>query len=137
MEPTQFPSVHACGPKIRVRHGKDFLGLIALVVWFFYLSVPPASPHLRDHVPDPPPGTVGSKDPIFFDAASPAIDLVLNDRFKESLPLFEQLQQTYPDHPAPHFFKAATYQSWMSFSRLNRFQQEFEENIQLTIEKGH
>ena len=107
------------------------------MVWFFYLSVPPASPHLRDHVPDPPPGTVGSKDPIFFDAASPAIDLVLNDRFKESLPLFEQLQQTYPDHPAPHFFKAATYQSWMSFSRLNRFQQEFEDNIQLTIEKGH
>jgi tetratricopeptide (TPR) repeat protein len=137
MKPTKFPNKHSYGAKTRARYGKSYKGFTAILLWFIILSISPAFSHPTESVPDPPPGIVASKDPIFYDSASPGINLVLHDRFEESLLLFEDLQQTYPGHPAPHFFKAATYQSWMSLFRVNRFQDEFEENIQLTIEKGN
>ena len=118
-------------------HAKPCKALVVILLGVILLSVSPAFSHPSESVPDVPPGTAASKDPIFFDAVSPGINLVLHDRFKESLLLFERIQQTYPDHPAPHFFKAATYQSWMSSSRLNKFQEDFEKNIQLTIQKGN
>ena len=137
MKPTKFPNKHSYGAKTTAKNGKSYKVLTAFLLWFIILSISPAFSHPTEGVPDLPPGTLASKDPIFFDSASPGINLVLHDRFKESLLLFEELQQKYPNHPASHFFKAATYQSWMSLSRLNRFQEEFEKNIQLTIEKGH
>jgi tetratricopeptide (TPR) repeat protein len=109
----------------------------ALLFVLILFSFSPAFSHPADSVPDLSPGTEASKDPLFFDAVLPAINLVLHDRYEESLRLFDELQKTYPDHPAPHFFKAATYQSWMSLSRLNKFQEEFEKHIELAIEKGN
>ena len=137
MKPAEFPNKHSCGAKAVARYEKLYKASTAILLCFIVLSASPAFSHITEIVPDPPPGTVASKDPIFFDEASPGINLVLHDRCKEALLLFEKLQQKYPDHPAPHFFLAATYQSWMSLFRLNRFQEEFEKNIQLTIEKGH
>ena len=117
-------------------YGKSPKTLAALLFACILFSISPVFSHPAESVPDLPAGRVASKDPIFFDAVLPAMNLVLHDRYEEGLLLFDELQKTYPDHPAPHFFKAATYQSWMSLSRLNRFEEEFEKNIELTIEKG-
>jgi tetratricopeptide (TPR) repeat protein len=137
MRPNKFLNKHSYGAETTAKYGKSHKALAVFLLWFIILSVSPAFSHAAESLPDLPPGTEASKDPIFYDSASPGINLVLHDRFKESLLLFEELQQKYPNHPAPHFFKAATYQSWMSLSRLNKFQEEFEKDIQLTIEKGH
>ncbi len=137
MKPMKLATNGCDAHDITTKYGKHGVDCIVILLCFIILSVSPASSRATESVPDLSPGTVASKDPIFFDAASPGINLVLHDRYEEALLLFEELQQKYPNHPAPHFFKAATYQSWMSLSRLNRFQEEFEKNIQLTIEKGH
>ncbi len=128
---------HFCRPEIPPTYAKPCKAIVVFLLGYIFFSTSPAFSDPSEKVPDVPPGTAGSKDPIFFDVVSPGMNLVLHDRFKESLLLFEKIQHTHPDHPAPHFFKAATYQSWMSFSRLNKFQEEFEKNIQLTIQKGN
>jgi tetratricopeptide (TPR) repeat protein len=139
MKPTGFPCKASYGAKAPARYGKFYKDFAAILLCLIILPSSAAFSHTpeSESVPDVPRGTVGSKDPIFFDAASPGIDLVFNDRYREALRLFEELQQKYPTQPAPHFFKAATFQGWMSHSRLNRFQEEFEKNTQLTIQKGH
>lgn len=136
MKPTQFLNTLSCGARTPARYSKRYEAFMVFLLGFILLSVPAAFSHPSESVPNLPPDILASKDPIFFDAVSPGIELVLHDRFKESLLLFEALQKAYPDHPAPYFFKAATYQSWMSLSRLKKFQNEFEKNIQLAIEKG-
>jgi tetratricopeptide (TPR) repeat protein len=50
--------------------------------------------------------------------------------------IYEHLLASRPDHPAPYFLKVATYQSWMSTFRTNRYQSELEENLRLAVEKG-
>jgi tetratricopeptide (TPR) repeat protein len=137
MIPNAFLNTHSNHIETTAKHGKFHKAFAGFLLCFMISSISPALSYATESLPDLPPGTVASKDPIFYDSALPGINLVLHDRFKESLLLFGQIQETYPAHPAPHFFKAATYQSWMSFSRLNRFQEEFEKNIQLTIEKGN
>jgi tetratricopeptide (TPR) repeat protein len=137
MKPNESPIRHTYGPRIIPTFGKYCEGFIAFLLWLIILPISPAFSHPTERVPDLPPDVGASKDPIFYDSASLGIRLVFNDRFKDGLRLFEDLQQTYPDHPAPHFFKAAAYQSWMSVFRLKRFQGEFEENIQLAIDKGN
>jgi tetratricopeptide (TPR) repeat protein len=135
--PGKSPNRPSHGPKTKARFGNSLGALALFLLGFIFLSISPAFSDPSESVPDVPPGTVGSKDPIFFDVVSPGIDLALHDRFKESLLLFDEIQQSHPDHPAPHFFKAATYQSWMSTTRLKTHQEEFEKNIQLTIKEGH
>ena len=136
MKPDAAPTEESYESRVTPRYGKYAEGCIAFLLWFIILFISPAFSQPTDGVPNIPPNVGASKDPIFYDSASLGVNLVLNDRFKESLRLFEDLQQTHPDHPAPHFFKAATYQSWMSVFRLNRFEREFEENIELAIDKG-
>ena len=137
MKPDASPTEEPYESRVIPTYGKCAEGFIASLLWLILFSISPAFSQPTDGVPNPPSHVGASKDPIFYHSASLGVNLVLNDRFKESLRLFEHLQQTHPDHPAPHFFKAATYQSWMSAFRLNRFQQEFEENIELAIDKGH
>lgn len=137
MRPGKFPNTPSYGAKTTAKYVYPHKALAVFLLGFIFLYISPAFSNPSESVPDVPPGTVGSKDPIFFDAVSPGINLVLQDRFKESILLFEEIHQSYPDHPAPHFFKAATYQGWMSSTRLKTFQEEFEKNIQLTIEKGN
>jgi tetratricopeptide (TPR) repeat protein len=137
MKPNYPPTRHTFGPRLILRYGKYCGGFMAFLLWLIILSISPAFSRPTERVPNLPPDVRASRDPLFHDSASLGINLVLNDRFKEGILLFEDLQRTYPNHPAPHFFKAAAYQSWMSFFRLNRFQVEFEENIELAIDKGH
>jgi tetratricopeptide (TPR) repeat protein len=137
MKPNAFPNRHFYRPGVTTRCGKDSKGLLAILMGFIILFLTPAFSHPAEGVPNLPPDIVASKDPIFDDSVSSGIHLVLHDRFREGLRVFEDLGQTYPDHPAPHFFKAATYQSWMAHFRLKRFQKEFEENIRLAIHKGN
>ena len=137
MKPSKFLNTLSYGAERPARYGKSPKALAAFLVGFIFLSISPAFSAPFESVPDLPPGTVVSKDPIFFDAVSPGMNLVLHDRYKEGLLVFEEIQKTYPDHPAPHFFKAAAYQSYMSSFRLNRFQKELEENVQLAIAKGN
>jgi tetratricopeptide (TPR) repeat protein len=61
---------------------------------------------------------------------------VFSDRLEESMALFDSLQSAYPDHPGPHFYKAAAYQTWMSSFRFNGFQKELEKNVEEAIDKG-
>lgn len=107
-----------------------------VLVWFMILSVTPASSYI-DRVPDVAPGAVASNNPIFHDPLSRGIELIFNDQYEEGLAIFDRLQRTYPDHPAPYFFRAATYQNWMSSIRVKRFEKELEENVRLAIEKGY
>lgn len=65
------------------------------------------------------------------------IKLVYQDHFIEAINLFNNLKQDFPNHPAPYFYLAATYQSWMSSYRFNKFQSELEENVQKTIDIGN
>jgi tetratricopeptide (TPR) repeat protein len=109
------------------------LALVLLLMLFVSL----AYSRIISEVPDVASDVVTPAGPIFHDSLLRGIELVFNDQIEESLVIFHRLQQTYPDHPAPHFLKAAAYQSWMSNFRLNRYQKELEENVQLTISKGN
>jgi hypothetical protein len=88
-------------------------------------------------VPDVADDWMSSAGPIFNDSVLRGIELAFNDQIEESLVIFERLELTYPDHPAPHFFNSAAYQSYISSSPLNSFQKELEENVQLAIAKGN
>jgi tetratricopeptide (TPR) repeat protein len=137
VKPFESPTAQPYGSRVTPRYGKYCEGVIAFLIWLIILSISPAFSHPTERVPDLPPDVRASKDALFHDSVSLGLNLVLNDRYKEGLRLFEDLQRTYPDHPAPHFFKAATYQSWMASLRLNQFQEEFDENIELAIDKGN
>jgi hypothetical protein len=60
-------------------------------------------------------------DPLFDKVAQKGINLTFHDQFEESLALFDSLILEYPDHPAPYFFKVATYQNWIEkeFRKMN------------------
>jgi len=132
----EFPTIDACGPGMSTRFGLYCRGLIVALFLLTALSNAPAFSQKIDGVPDVPPGAVGSTDPIFYDSLSFGIRLIFYDQFEEALTLFEDLQHSHPDHPAPHFFKAATYQTWMSSFRVSRFREAFEEDARLAIAKG-
>ncbi|MFC1650556.1 hypothetical protein ACFL2X_03200 [Candidatus Latescibacterota bacterium] len=76
-------------------------------------------------------------DSTFHKALTIGVDHVSNDRYEEALAIFVSLQKDFPHHPAPNFFIAATYQSWMLSYRFNKFQNDFYENINFAIEKGN
>ncbi|MFC1541162.1 tetratricopeptide repeat protein [Candidatus Latescibacterota bacterium] len=75
-------------------------------------------------------------DSTFQGVLTIGINHVSNNRYEEALALFDSLQQVFPYHPAPNFFIAFTYQSWMLTYRFNEFQNEFYKNTKLAIEKG-
>lgn len=76
-------------------------------------------------------------DSTFHKELSQGLKLVDNARYSEAILVFDSLEQVFPDHPAPNFFKAATYQNWMLTFRINTFQNVFYENTELAIEKGN
>ena len=116
------------------RHCKSATVVLFLLL---ILSVTSAYCQIISGVPGVADDWVSSAGPIFNDSVLRGIELAFNDQIGESLVIFERLELTYPDHPAPHFFKAAAYQSYMSSFRINRFQKELEENVQLAIAKGN
>lgn len=101
-----------------------------------YLVVGVSSLFSQNILPQPAAGVWAPIDPLFDASLSHGLALVYADRFAEGLALFDSLQKAYPDHPGPHFYKAATYQNWMSSYRFNGFQSELEENVEAAITKG-
>ena len=75
-------------------------------------------------------------DSTFQKALTIGVNHISNNRYIEALALFDSLQQVFPHHPAPNFYIAATYQSWMLTYRINKFQNDFYENTKLAIDKG-
>lgn len=90
----------------------------------------------KDQLPKLPEGTRATKDSIFHAPLARGIQMVYEDRFIESIALFDSLKLQHPEHPAPYFYKAAAYQTWMTSFRFNKYQQELEENVQLAIDAG-
>jgi len=99
------------------------------------VSAPVLSKTINE-VPEVAPNAVTLACPIFHDSISQGISLIFDDRFEESIVIFDRLQQLYPNHPAPYFFRAVTYQKWMTTFRTKSLQKDLDENIQLAIDKG-
>lgn len=106
---------------------------IFLTLLFFLSSGAPG----KDELPVLPPEARAPIDSLFDTPLSFGIDLVYQDRYQEALTVFDSLQLEFPNHPAPYFYKAAVYQSWMSSFRFNHFHKELEENIKIAIDKGN
>lgn len=107
-----------------------FWGLIGLPIFGFVSFA-------KDKLPDVPPTARAPIDTLFHGPLDRGIKLVYQDRFQEAIFLFDSLQEVFPHHPAPYFYRAATYQSWMSSYRFNKFQAQLEENVQKAIEIGN
>ncbi|MBW2064847.1 MAG: hypothetical protein JRJ03_07895 [Deltaproteobacteria bacterium] len=117
--------------------GKHFK-VAGVVLFLIGLLVPaPGFSHVIDGVPDVGQDVGASPTPVFHAYLSRGIDLIFNERYEESLSIFDRVQKMYPGHPAPYFFKAASYQDWMSNYRNKRFMKELEQNIRLAIETGN
>ena len=108
-----------------------------VVLFLFTSTMTPAFPRTIGAVPNVKPDSLSLPDPIFHDIVSRGINMVFDEQYEKSLSIFRELEEMYPNHPGPNFFKAATYQSWMSNFRINNFQQELEKNVQLAIDKGN
>ena len=109
-----------------------------LTAWIFTIVCASAVYPLGiDAVPPMPPKAPASIIPLLHDDLVKGLNFIYHDRFETGLELFEKVRKTHPDHPAPYFFKAAAYQSWMNTFRINTYQQLMEEHINLTIEKGN
>lgn len=111
-----------------------FVLSVSLLLLMVFAS--PAASQDIEEIPNVPPGELGSRDPIFHEPVSRGIYLVFNNRVEEGLVIFDKLAKAYPEHPAPHFFKAAAYQVWMNHYRVRKYQNEFEENVKSAIGKG-
>jgi tetratricopeptide (TPR) repeat protein len=93
----------------------------------------------NDELPKVPPDARAPVD-TYFDCPlklERGIQLVYEDRFQEATTLFNRLQQAFPNHPAPYFYRAAAYWSWMSSYRFNKFQSQLEEDVQKAIDIGN
>ncbi|KPJ65757.1 MAG: hypothetical protein AMJ43_10060 [Coxiella sp. DG_40] len=76
-------------------------------------------------------------DTTFHEVLTKGLNHVYNDRYSEALVIFDSLQQIFPNHPAPNFYIAATYQNWMLSFRFNKFQNDLYENAEIAIDKGN
>lgn len=91
---------------------------------------------IHSELPTTPPDGRAPIDSIFHDALVIGSELVLNNHYLEALAFFDSLEQNFPNHPAPNFYKAATYQKWMLTYRFSKFQDDLHENAKLSIDKG-
>lgn len=65
------------------------------------------------------------------------LDHIANSRFLEAIALFDSLEKVFPKHPAPNFYIAAAYQTWMLTYRFNYYQDILDKNVNRAIEKGN
>ena len=71
-----------------------------------------------------------------FNVIQGAHSFIPADNYQKAITMFDTLIHLYPNHPAPYFFKAASYQNWMGSFRINYFQEKLEHNINMVIEKA-
>ena len=121
-----------------MKKNKKFVVLGAgwcMALFFLLMIVSPA--HGIVNLPEVEPGERAPIDSTFDEPLSRALDYVYSTHFDKAITLLDKLKKAYPDHPAPYFYIAATYQMWMSSYRFNEFQEELEENIQQAIDIGN
>lgn len=112
-----------------------FLLIVGLIV-FTALVIPVSATELGETIPDVSPDAKAPRDSVFDAGLIKIINATFRDRYEEALAIADSLVTAYPNHPAPYFFRAASFQSWMSSYRINNFQQEVEENMQKAIDVG-
>jgi tetratricopeptide (TPR) repeat protein len=112
----------------------SIISCLYVIIWLAVLGINAAA---KDELPKVAADAVAPIDSLFHQPLRRGIDLVYQERFPESLQIFDSLQQIFPDHPAPYFYKAAVYQTWMSTYRFSNFQKELEDNVQLAINAGN
>ena len=110
------------------------IGLIIILLLQFNSLF--AEEKLSEIVPNVPPEAKSPIDPVFDSVLQKVIADIFHDNYESSMATFDSLIKVYPNHPAPYFFKAAAYQSWMSSYRINNFQKEVEDNVNIVIEKS-
>jgi len=84
----------------------------------------------------PSGNTPAARDPVMDEALRQGLASNYRDEYEKSISVFEALVDDYPEHPAPYFYLAATYQNWMSSYRVNRFADELDYYVNLAVEKG-
>ncbi|MGH1364690.1 MAG: tetratricopeptide repeat protein [Calditrichia bacterium] len=112
------------------------LSFFTLLAALIFTAISTTSLLADDKLPQIPMAERATKDSLFHEPLSRGINLVYEDKFAESIAIFDSLLVHYPQHPAPYFYKAAAYQTWMSSYRFNGFQKELEENVQKAIDTG-
>ncbi|MFC1539440.1 tetratricopeptide repeat protein [Candidatus Latescibacterota bacterium] len=105
-----------------------FLYIFIVLLMFIFLN--------NNEVPIAQSNERAPIDSTFQDELTIGVNHVSNNRYEEALALFDSLQQVFPYHPAPNFFIAFTYQSWMLTYRFNEFQNDFYVNTKLALDKG-
>jgi hypothetical protein len=91
---------------------------------------------IHSELPEVQPDERTPIDSTFHEALKIGLDCVARNHYVKGLAIFDSMQQNFPNHPAPNFYKAATYQSWMLTYRINKFQSDLYENAKLSIDKG-
>lgn len=110
---------------------------IFILLWAAPWRVFADSTPIYERVPQIDPGVYSAVDPVFDQPLRRIIKLVDHDRYDDAMAVLDSLKEAHPDHPAPYFYEAAVYQSWMSVYRIKAFQQEVDTNVDLAIEKGN
>jgi len=91
---------------------------------------------LKERIPDVPADAKAPLDVIFDRSLTRTVNATFRDQFELANHITDSLLKEYPDHPAPHFFKAAVLQGIQSTYRINKFQKEVESYIQKSIDTG-
>ncbi len=89
-----------------------------------------------EDLPQAMPDELSPVDTLFDEPMRRGIALLYEDHFEQALAIFDSLQRAQPDHPAPYFYKAAVYQTWMIAYRFNAYQKELESEVQKAIANG-
>ncbi|MEL6823489.1 MAG: hypothetical protein AAFP70_17150, partial [Calditrichota bacterium] len=105
--------------------------IITVLVLLFVLPV------FAQKIPKVAQGAIAPIDSTFDKPLQEGIGYVYSDNYQKSLALFDSLKKVYPDHPAPYFNIAASYQAWMGSYRINNFQKKLEDNVEMAIDKGN
>lgn len=121
---------------MKFKHSVLFLHKLGFSIYLLILLFNPSS-SAKDELPQVAADAIAPKDTLFDEPLSRGIKLVYQDSFEEAIALFDSLQKAFPNHPAPYFYRAATYQTWMSSYRINKFHEELEDNVKLAIDIGN
>ena len=89
-----------------------------------------------EDIPQVPAGVIGAQDSLFDAALVAGRKFILADRYEEAVAYYDSILTLYPEQPGPHFFLAATYQSWMGTYRISAYQEPLEKHVNETIRLG-
>jgi hypothetical protein len=120
---------------LHARKWQRFLRCAACTLWVALAAQ--AGAEDRDGTfPAPGPGERAPQDPVFHDDLQRGLVLIYSDQFETGLLALDSLISAHPDHPGPHFYRAATLQTWMGSHRFNSLQADLERSVDRAIETG-